>query len=135
MGIKMPEVRPRRAVLFSEIGADALAYSKEPKASYPGDRSTVKKLLPVFGTTAIDDQRLKPNLFTTLTYGLKCLRENRRSSTDSAGAQFRTAVLTQTPKAVPLKSEFSASCLVSRRGYGRSQSVLPHLLRNRAPLP
>ena len=55
MGIKMPEVRPRRAVLFSEIAADALAYSKEHKASYPGDRSTVNKLLPVFGTTAIDD--------------------------------------------------------------------------------
>jgi hypothetical protein len=55
MGIKMPEVRPRRAVLFSEIAADALAYSKEHKASYPGDCSTVNKLLPVFGTTAIDD--------------------------------------------------------------------------------
>ena len=55
MGIKMPEVRPRRAVLFSEIAEDALAYSKEHKASYPGDRSTVNKLLPVFGTTAIED--------------------------------------------------------------------------------
>jgi site-specific recombinase XerD len=55
MGIKMPEVRPRRAVLFSEIAEDALAYSKEHKASYPGDRSTVNKLMPVFGTTAIDE--------------------------------------------------------------------------------
>jgi site-specific recombinase XerD len=55
MGIKMPEVRPRRAVLFSEIAEDALAYSKEHKASYPGDRSTVKKLLPVFGGTAIEE--------------------------------------------------------------------------------
>lgn len=52
MGI---EIRPRRAVLFSEIAEDALAYSKEHKASYPGDRSTVNKLLPVFGTTAIED--------------------------------------------------------------------------------
>jgi len=55
MGIKMPEVRPRRAVFFSEIAEDALAYSKEHKASYPGDRSTVKKLLPVFGGTAIEE--------------------------------------------------------------------------------
>ena len=63
MGIKMPEVRPRRAVLFSEIAADALAYSKEHKASYPGDRSTVNKLLPVFGTTAIDD--ITPQMIKT----------------------------------------------------------------------
>jgi integrase len=49
MGVKMPEVRARRAVLFEEIAADALVYSKEHKASYPGDRSTVGKLLPVFG--------------------------------------------------------------------------------------
>jgi len=55
MGIKMPEVRPRRAVLFQEIADDALAYSKEHKASYPGDRSTVNKLLPVFGTTPIEE--------------------------------------------------------------------------------
>jgi integrase len=51
MGIKLPEIRPRRAVLFEEIANDALAYSKEHKASYPGDRSTVGKLLPVFGKT------------------------------------------------------------------------------------
>jgi hypothetical protein len=49
MGIKMPEVRARRAVLFEEIAADALAYSQEHKASFPGDRSTVGKLLPIFG--------------------------------------------------------------------------------------
>ncbi len=49
MGIKMPEVRARRAVLFEEIAADALAYSQEHKASFPGNRSTVGKLLPVFG--------------------------------------------------------------------------------------
>jgi len=49
MGIKIPEVRARRAVLFEEIAADALAYSQEHKASFPGDRSTVGKLLPVFG--------------------------------------------------------------------------------------
>jgi site-specific recombinase XerD len=49
MGIKMPEVRARRAVLFEEIAADALVYSQEHKASFPGDRSTVGKLLPVFG--------------------------------------------------------------------------------------
>jgi site-specific recombinase XerD len=55
MGIKMPEVRPRRAVLFQEIADDALAYSKEHKASYPGDRSTVKKFLPVFGNTPIEE--------------------------------------------------------------------------------
>ena len=55
MGIKMPEIRPRRAVLFGEIATDALVYSKENKASYPGDRSTVKKLLPVFGKVSIDD--------------------------------------------------------------------------------
>src|SRR5665213_1832931 len=55
MGIKMPEVRARRAVLFEEIAADALAYSKEHKASYPGDRSTVGKLLPVFGKVPLED--------------------------------------------------------------------------------
>jgi hypothetical protein len=55
MGIKLPEVRPRRAVLFEEIAVDALTYSKEHKASYPGDRSTVGKLLPVFGRTAITE--------------------------------------------------------------------------------
>ncbi len=32
MGIKLPEVRPRRAVLFEEIAEDALVYSKEHKA-------------------------------------------------------------------------------------------------------
>jgi integrase len=55
MGIKMPEIRPRRAVLFEEIAADALVYSKEHKASYPGDRSTVGKLLPIFGKVPLDD--------------------------------------------------------------------------------
>ena len=55
MGVKMPEVRARRAVLFEEIAADALVYSKEHKASYPGDLSTVGKLLPVFGKVALDD--------------------------------------------------------------------------------
>jgi hypothetical protein len=29
MGVKLPEIRPRRAVLFEEIAEDALAYSKE----------------------------------------------------------------------------------------------------------
>jgi len=55
MRIKMPEIRPRRAVLFEEIAADALVCSKENKASYPGDRSTVGKLLPVFGKVPIED--------------------------------------------------------------------------------
>jgi len=55
MGIKMPEIRTRRAVLFEEIASDALVYSKEHKSSYPGDRSTVGKLLPVFGKVPIDD--------------------------------------------------------------------------------
>ena len=55
MGIKMPEIRPRRAVLFEEIAADALVYSKEHKASYRGDRATVVKLLPVFGKTPINE--------------------------------------------------------------------------------
>jgi site-specific recombinase XerD len=55
MGVKMPEVRARRAVLFEEIAADALVYSKEHKASYPGDRSTVGKLLPVFGKVPLDN--------------------------------------------------------------------------------
>ena len=55
MGIKMPEVRPRRSVLFEEIASDALVYSKEHKASYPGDKSTVAKLLPVFGKVPIED--------------------------------------------------------------------------------
>src|ERR1035437_630130 len=49
MGVKMPEVRARRAVLREELGADPLVYSKGHKASYPGDRWRVGKLLPVFG--------------------------------------------------------------------------------------
>jgi len=55
MGVKMPEVRARRAVLFEEIAKDALVYSKEHKASYPGDCSTVGKLLPVFGKVPLND--------------------------------------------------------------------------------
>lgn len=55
MGLKMPEMRPRKAVLFSEIASDALAYSKEHKASFPGDQSTVNKLLPTFGSVRISD--------------------------------------------------------------------------------
>ncbi len=55
MGVKTPEIRARRAVLFEEIAADALVYAKEHKASYPGDRSTVGKLLPVLGKVALDD--------------------------------------------------------------------------------
>jgi site-specific recombinase XerD len=42
-------------VLFEEIAADALVYSKEHKASYRGDRATVVKLLPVFGKTPINE--------------------------------------------------------------------------------
>ncbi|MEO8725835.1 MAG: tyrosine-type recombinase/integrase [Acidobacteriaceae bacterium] len=55
MGIKLPQLRPSKRVLFSEIAADALGYSKEHKASYPGDQSTVNKLMPTFGSIAIDD--------------------------------------------------------------------------------
>jgi len=55
MGIKMPQVRPRIPVLFEAIAADALEYSKEHKSSYPGDRSTVNKILPTFGKTPIKD--------------------------------------------------------------------------------
>jgi site-specific recombinase XerD len=55
MGVKLPEIRPRRAVLFEEIAEDALVYSKEHKASYPGDRSTIGKLLPVFGKTPVTE--------------------------------------------------------------------------------
>jgi site-specific recombinase XerD len=55
MGIKMPEVRPRIPIFFEEIATDALAYSKEHKASYPGDQSTVNKLLPTFGKVAIEE--------------------------------------------------------------------------------
>ena len=32
-----------------------LVYSKEHKASYPGDRSTIGKLLPVFGKTPVTE--------------------------------------------------------------------------------
>src|ERR1035438_4266876 len=58
MGIKMPEVRARRAVLFEEIASDALVYSKEHKASYPGDRSTVGKLLPDRKSTRLNSSHL-----------------------------------------------------------------------------
>jgi integrase len=55
MGIKMPEIRPKVAMLFEEIAADALEYSKEHKASYAGDRSALNKLMPTFGKTPIKD--------------------------------------------------------------------------------
>lgn len=55
MGIKMPEFHPKVAILFEEIAADALEYSKEHKASYAGDRSTLNKLMPTFGKTPIKD--------------------------------------------------------------------------------
>ncbi len=48
-------MRSRRAVLFEEIADDALVYSKEHKASYPGDRSTIGKLLTVFGKTPVTE--------------------------------------------------------------------------------
>ena len=54
-GIKMPEVRPKVPVLFEEIASDALAYSKEHKLSYAGDRSTMNKLLPKFGKTPLKE--------------------------------------------------------------------------------
>jgi hypothetical protein len=54
MGIKMPEVGPRLAILFEEIAADVLTFSKEHNASYPVHRSTVRKLLPVFDKISIE---------------------------------------------------------------------------------
>jgi len=54
-GLKMPEMRPKVATLFEEIAAEALEYSKEHKASYAGDRSTINKLMPTFGKTPIKD--------------------------------------------------------------------------------
>lgn len=55
MGHKLPEIRPRRAVLFQEIAGDALACSKQHKASYPGDCSTIGKFLLVFGKTPLGE--------------------------------------------------------------------------------
>ncbi len=55
MGVKLPELRPRKSILFEEIAADALVYSKEHKASYPGDLSTVNKLLPTFGKMRLEE--------------------------------------------------------------------------------
>jgi site-specific recombinase XerD len=66
-GIKLPELKRKRAILFDEIAADALAYSKEHKASYAGDASTVKKLLPTFAKVRVQDitqQSLKEYLDT-----------------------------------------------------------------------
>ncbi len=54
-GLKLPESVRRRRVLFDEIATDALIYSREHKASYPGDKSTVAKLLPTFGKVPIED--------------------------------------------------------------------------------
>lgn len=54
-GLKLPETVKRRRVLFEEIASDALAYSREHKASYPGDKSTVAKLLPTFGKVAVEE--------------------------------------------------------------------------------
>ncbi len=54
-GLKLPETVKRRRILFEEIAGDALAYSREHKASYPGDKSTVAKLLPTFGKVAVED--------------------------------------------------------------------------------
>ncbi|HEY4356451.1 MAG TPA: hypothetical protein VGN16_11935 [Acidobacteriaceae bacterium] len=54
-GIKLPETVRKRRVLFQEIADDALTYSREHKASYPGDKSTVRKLLPTFGETPLEE--------------------------------------------------------------------------------
>ena len=46
---KFPEKRRQRIVLFSEIAADALAWSLENKASYRDDKSRMKRLVEWFG--------------------------------------------------------------------------------------
>jgi integrase len=46
---KVPEKRRRRIVLFSEIAADGLDWSRENKASHRDDKSRMKRLVEWFG--------------------------------------------------------------------------------------
>lgn len=55
-GAKLPDsMRAKRAVLFEEIVADALAYSKAHKRSYRQDHSYMATLLPVFGKMKVEE--------------------------------------------------------------------------------
>lgn len=49
-GLKLPEnLRIRKVILFEEIAADAMEYSKAHKKSHRGDLSNLASLLPMFG--------------------------------------------------------------------------------------
>jgi hypothetical protein len=48
-GKKLPETLPRRVIRFSEIAADALAYSQRKKRSYRDDKLRMNLLLKWFG--------------------------------------------------------------------------------------
>jgi site-specific recombinase XerD len=49
-GLKLPDShRIKKAVLFSDLAADAMVYSKAHKKSHRGDLSNLASLLPVFG--------------------------------------------------------------------------------------
>jgi site-specific recombinase XerD len=55
-GVKLPETfRVKKPVLFSELAADAMVYSKAHKKSYRGDVSNLNSLLPVFGKMKADE--------------------------------------------------------------------------------
>jgi site-specific recombinase XerD len=48
-GRKLPETLRQRVILFSEIGTDALAYSRGHKRSWRDDKSRMKRLVEWFG--------------------------------------------------------------------------------------
>ena len=134
MGIKMPEVRPRIPVFFEEIAADALDYSKEHKSSYPGDRSTVKKLLPLFGKTPIKD--ITPQMIKSYLDSRKDLTKttmNRYRGTMSM--IFQEAIRNGKAKANParlvrLHREEIAGSGSSPNGRGGNSGII----RQRCPL-
>lgn len=56
LGVKMPEtLRVVRPILFEELAADAMEYSKAHKRSHRGDVSNLNSLLPVFGKMKVED--------------------------------------------------------------------------------
>ena len=85
VGIKLPDsVRPKKAVLFKELAADAMVYSAEHKKSHRGDLSNLNSLLPEFGNQKADEitQQGIAAYFATRT-DLKPASINRYRSTMS----------------------------------------------------
>ena len=84
-GIKLPDsLKRKRAVLFEDLAADAMVYSKTHKRSHRGDICNLNSLLPVFGKMQAKDITPKEisSYFATRT-DLKPASLNRYRSTMS----------------------------------------------------